>query len=126
MKNVIRDHVKIEKSRPVPMLASCVAYTVFIAELIKMKNKGPWQLTGMLVPIATTTKPIVNLSTFKMHPARPTRVTMPEVKMAIHTIEAKNETRKYFRLCACEQFGIVHVNIHKNGNETMKRIQSTI
>lgn len=78
----------------------------------------------MLVPIATTTKPIVNLSTFKIHPTRPTSVTMPKLKMAIHTIEAKNETRKYFLLCASEQLGIVQVNIHRNGKETTKRNQS--
>ena len=79
----------------------------------------------MLVPIATTTNPIVNLSTFKIHPTRPTSVTIPKLKMAIHTIEAKKETRKYFLLCASEQFGIVQVNIHKNGKETTKKNQSS-
>ena len=73
--------------------------------------------------MAMTTKPIVNLSTLRMHPDRPTNVTMPKLRIAIHKIDIKNETRKYFRLCGLLQSGMVQVNAQRNGKLSKNRIQ---
>lgn len=62
-----------------------------------------------------TTNPMVNLSTLRMHPDRPTNVTMPKLKMAIQTIDIVNEAKKYFRLCDLLQSGMVQVNTQMNG-----------
>lgn len=79
--------------------------------------------TGTLVPMATTTSPMVNLSTDRIHPDLPTRVTIAKLRIAIHTIDMKKDTIKYFRLCGLEQSGIVHVNMQMNGKLTMNNSQ---
>lgn len=68
--------------------------------------------------MAMTTNPMVNLSTLKMHPDRPTNVTMPKLKMAIQMIDIVKEARKYLRLCGLLQSGMVHVNIQMKGKLT--------
>ena len=81
------------------------------------------KLTGTLVPIAMTTKPMVNLSTLRIHPDRPTKVTMPKLKIAIQTMDMMKEARKYFRLCGLLQSGMVQVNKQMNGKLIRNKIQ---
>ena len=80
-------------------------------------------LTGTLVPMAMTTNPMVNLSTLRMHPDRPTNVTMAKLKMAIQTIDIVKEAKKYLRLCGLLQSGIVQVNIQMNGKLSTNNTQ---
>lgn len=65
--------------------------------------------------MAMTTNPMVNLSTLRMQPDRPTNVTMPKLKMAIQTIDIMKDAKKYFRLCSLLQSGMVQVNKQRNG-----------
>ena len=70
-----------------------------------------------------TTNPMVNLSTLRMHPDRPTNVTMAKLKMAIQTIDIVKEAKKYLRLCGLLQSGIVQVNIQMNGKLSRNNTQ---
>ncbi len=80
-------------------------------------------LTGTLVPMATTTSPIVNLSTPRMQPALPTTVTIAKLRTAIHTTDMKNDRTKNFCNRGFAQSGIVQLNATTNGNETRNRSQ---
>ena len=53
-------------------------------------------LTGMLVPIAIMTSPIVYESMFKIHPARLTDVTNAKLSTAIHTTDMQKLTKNHF------------------------------
>ena len=79
-------------------------------------------LTGTLVPMATTTSPIVNSPIWRIQPTRATIVTMAKLMTAIQTIDMTKEpaTRYHFRFS--EQFGMVHVKATMKGKEMMKRI----
>lgn len=73
--------------------------------------------------MAMTTNPMVNLSTLRIQPDRPTNVTMPKLKMAIQMIDIVKEAKKYLRLCASLQAGMVQVNKQMNGKLSMNNTQ---
>ena len=75
------------------------------------------------MPMAMTTNPIVNLSTLRMHPDRPTNVTIPKLRIAIHMIDIKNEARKCFRLCGLLQSGMVQVKAQMKGKVNKNKNQ---
>ena len=79
-------------------------------------------LTGILVPIATITRPIVNSPTPRRHPKRATTVIIMKLIAAIQKIDIRNEAVTTYHLRFLEQFGMVHVNATKNGNEMTKRV----
>ena len=66
-------------------------------------------LTGILVPIATTTSPIVNSPMLRIQPTRATSVTMPKLIIAIHSIAMVNAAVTTYHLRFLEQLGMVHV-----------------
>ena len=63
----------------------------------------------MLVPIATTTSPIVNSPMLSMQPTRATRVTMPKLMIAIQRMAMVKEAATTYHLRFLEQLGMVQV-----------------
>ena len=80
-------------------------------------------LTGILVPMATTTSPIVNSPIPNRQPSRATMVTIMKLSVAIQNMDIKKEDVTTYHFRFFEQLGIVHVNITKYGNERMNRIK---
>lgn len=79
-------------------------------------------LTGTLVPMATTTRPIVNSSMCRMHPTRATMVTIAKLMTAIHTIDMRKDAATTYHLRFSEQLGMLHVKMSTNGNVIRKKI----
>ena len=72
--------------------------------------------------MATTTSPMVNSPTLRMHPTRATIVTMAKLMMAIQRMDMRKELTTLYHLRFSEQFGMVHVKATTKGNERTKRI----
>ena len=75
---------------------------LFISPFIFIMNSDSFDLyifillTGMLVPMAMTTRPMVYVSMLRIQPARLTRVTIPKLRAAIHSTDIRKLTKNHF------------------------------
>ena len=76
----------------------------------------------MLVPTATTTRPMVNSPTERIQPARATIVTIMKLITAIQKMDMRKEPVITYHFRFSEQLGMVQVKSTTKGKERTKRI----